>query len=93
MDTGPSTPTRYPSPHKHPLINHGDTDIDDVSRPALRRLTSETERQAAESSRSGSERGSLDLLRMTTTDEVEVLIHQVSARYYPADTRSSLTRR
>ena len=63
------------------------------SRPTLRRLTSETERQVAESSRSGSERGSLDMLRMSVTTngegggsgsgsgsgsrEVEVLIHHV----------------
>jgi hypothetical protein len=52
----------------------------------LRRLTSETERHVAESSRSGasdgtgSVRGSFDLLRMSTVEEskeVEVLIHQV----------------
>lgn len=59
--------------------------LSDVSRPALRRFTSETERQVAESSRSGSERGSLDLLRMSVADpgaeEVEVLIHHVSVRY------------
>lgn len=60
--------------------------LSDVSRPALRRLTSETERQVAESSRSGSERGSLDLLRMSVADpgaeEVEVLIHHVSRIRY-----------
>jgi hypothetical protein len=61
-------------------------DVLDVSRPSLRRLTTETERQVAESSRSGSEggslRGSLDMLRMSAGEgvgggEVEVLIHQV----------------
>lgn len=78
MNDSPSRRTRLP-PHGHPLIGHQDYDTDaDVSRPALRRFTSETERQVAESSRSGSERGSLDLLRMTASDEVEVLIHQVS---------------
>jgi hypothetical protein len=63
--------------------------LEDVSRPTLRRLTSETERQVAESSRSGSDgagggslRGSFDHLRMSTVDEgsreVEVLVHGVS---------------
>jgi hypothetical protein len=71
----------------HPHSQHtknGSLDVlGDVSRPALMRLTSETERQVAESSRSGSERGSLDLLRMSTSnagtgaEEVEVLIHKV----------------
>ncbi|WVW86263.1 hypothetical protein I302_108305 [Kwoniella bestiolae CBS 10118] len=58
--------------------------LGDVSRPNLMRLTSETERQVAESSASGgSMRGSLDLLRMTPTEagedgrEVEVLIHTI----------------
>lgn len=64
---------------RYPGLN----DLSDVSRPALRRLTSETERQVAESSRSGSERGSLDMLRMSVADpgaeEVEVLIHHVRA--------------
>jgi hypothetical protein len=63
-------------------VGNGLDVLGDVSRPALTRLTSETERQVAESSRSGSERGSLDLLRMSTanagTEEVEVLIHKVS---------------
>lgn len=70
---------------RHHLANNGRYPVDvlsDVSRPALRRLTSETERQVAESSRSGSERGSLDMLRMSVADpgaeEVEVLIHHVS---------------
>lgn len=79
----------------HPLEGkHVDRDEDeqsDVSRPTLRRLTSETERQVAElaessksggaSQSSGSNRGSLDLLRMTPTEgssEVEVLVHHVS---------------
>ncbi|OXG81483.1 hypothetical protein C345_04822 [Cryptococcus neoformans A2-102-5] len=55
------------------------------TRPALQRATSATERQVAESSKSGSEwgstRGSLDVLRMSSVDEssgeVEVLIHTV----------------
>lgn len=73
--------------HDFPQANgagrNGGVDVlSDVSRPALKRLTSETERQVAESSRSGSERGSLDLLRMSAADpgaeEVEVLIHHVS---------------
>jgi hypothetical protein len=79
----------------HPLYSSTLTDDDDaesdVSRPTLRRLTSETERQLAEhaeSSRSGasqsegaSNRGSLDLLRMSPVQEnaeVEVLVHHVS---------------
>jgi hypothetical protein len=67
-------------------------DESDISRPTLRRLTSETEKQVAGSSRSGgtgsvgtgSARGSLDLLRMSAVEkeqhgrEVEVLLHQVS---------------
>jgi hypothetical protein len=72
----------------HPLDrgSGSHTPEEDVSRPALRRLTSETERHVAESSRSGasdgtgSVRGSFDLLRMSTVEEskeVEVLIHQV----------------
>ena len=95
---GDDIPAAGPSQGKtppHPLhsndrlhVNHdrnGSLDVlGDVSRPALMRLTSETERQVAESSRSGSERGSLDLLRMSTSnagagaEEVEVLIHKVS---------------
>jgi hypothetical protein len=71
------------------LNGHGEGGdvLSDVSRPALTRLTSETERQVAESSRSGSERGSLDLLRMSTSsastggEEVEVLIHKVSLMF------------
>lgn len=72
----------------HALNGHWNGDVlGDVSRPALTRLTSETERQVAESSRSGSERGSLDLLRMSTAnastggEEVEVLIHKVSPEF------------
>ncbi|WVR07626.1 hypothetical protein IAU60_004668 [Kwoniella sp. DSM 27419] len=80
-------------PAPHPLAQAGPTPptrftdvMGDVSRPALKRLTTETERQVAESSRSGSEpsgsmRGSLDILRMSAVDEgsgeVEVLIHTV----------------
>jgi len=95
---GDDIPAAGPSRGKtppHPLhsndrlhVNHdrnGSLDVlGDVSRPALMRLTSETERQVAESSRSGSERGSLDLLRMSTSnagagaEEVEVLIHKVN---------------
>jgi hypothetical protein len=90
-----SSASRHPlhSTSPDPDIDHRDTngrrypglgDLSDVSRPALRRLTSETERQVAESSRSGSERGSLDLLRMSVADpgaeEVEVLIHHVSGQ-------------
>lgn len=73
----------------HPLTTEDDVDVsDDISRPALMRLTSEVERQVAESSRSGgasldggSNRGSLDLLRMSGTEgggEVEVILHLVS---------------
>ncbi|WWC72086.1 uncharacterized protein I206_106046 [Kwoniella pini CBS 10737] len=80
--------------NKHPLSGptpptiHTDI-LGDISRPNLKRLTSETERQVAESSKSGSEygggsvRGSFDLLRMTPggaddeSREVEVLIHTV----------------
>ena len=59
----------------------------DISRPTLRRLTSETERQVAESSSAsvseGSNRGSFDSLRMTKgteeSKEVEVLVHHVSS--------------
>ncbi|WVR00134.1 hypothetical protein IAU59_007276 [Kwoniella sp. CBS 9459] len=82
-------------PTSHPLAQVGPTPpthhvdvLGDISRPSLHRLTSETERQVAESSRSGSEytgsmRGSLDLLRMSAVDEqsspgeVEVLIHTI----------------
>lgn len=75
-------------PHAHHTKNGSLDVLGDVSRPALMRLTSETERQVAESSRSGSERGSLDLLRMSTSnagagtgaEEVEVLIHKVRPR-------------
>jgi hypothetical protein len=92
-EAGPSRPTTKTPPH--PLhtadllqlphhTKNGSLDVlGDVSRPTLMRLTSETERQVAESSRSGSERGSLDLLRMSTSnagagaEEVEVLIHKV----------------
>lgn len=89
---GPSRKKTPPHPlHTTDLLHpppyhtkHGSLDVlGDVSRPALMRLTSETERQVAESSRSGSERGSLDLLRMSTSnagtgaEEVEVLIHKV----------------
>lgn len=54
--------------------------LGDVSRPALRRLTTETERQVAEGSMSGrsdggsagaSARGSLDMLRMSTPGGAE----------------------
>jgi hypothetical protein len=91
-EAGPSRKKTPPHPlHTtdllHPHSQHtknGSLDVlGDVSRPALMRLTSETERQVAESSRSGSERGSLDLLRMSTSnagtgaEEVEVLIHKV----------------
>jgi hypothetical protein len=91
-EAGPSRQKTPPHPlHTidllHPHSQHtknGSLDVlGDVSRPALMRLTSETERQVAESSRSGSERGSLDLLRMSTSnagtgaEEVEVLIHKV----------------
>lgn len=74
----------------------------DVSRPALTRYTSETERQAAESSRgseagSGSHRGSLDLLRMSQAQpddavEVEVLIHQVSNPVPDSEVRAEVGR-
>jgi hypothetical protein len=76
----------------HPLTPTGEIEFDmrsDVSRPTLRRLTSETERQVAElaeSTRSGpsgaseGSRPSLDMLRMSSgeaSEEVEVLVHQV----------------
>ena len=80
----------------HPLSalsSHEDgfnDDESDVSRPTLRRLTSDIEKQVAESSKSGggvsseasgSVRGSFDLLRMSRPDEqsteVEVLVHHV----------------
>jgi hypothetical protein len=92
---GPSRPVRLETASPHPLHtidllddsrrgSPGNDILSDVSRPTLMRLTSETERQVAESSRSGSERGSLDLLRMSTAhaggaaEEVEVLVHKVS---------------
>ena len=92
---GPSRPVRLETASPHPLHtvdllddsrrgSPGNDVLSDVSRPTLMRLTSETERQVAESSRSGSERGSLDLLRMSTAnaggaaEEVEVLVHKVS---------------
>ncbi|WWC91792.1 uncharacterized protein L201_006739 [Kwoniella dendrophila CBS 6074] len=72
-----------------PPILHSET-LGEISRPNLKRLTTETERQVAESSRSGSEftgsiRGnSFDLLRMTPGSEhddgqreVEVMIHTI----------------
>ena len=91
---GPSRPVRLETASPHPLHtvdllddsrreSPGNDVLSDVSRPTLMRLTSETERQVAESSRSGSERGSLDLLRMSTAnaggaaEEVEVLVHKV----------------
>jgi len=81
----------------HPLTPTGEEELDtrsDVSRPTLRRLTTETERQVAElaeSTRSGpsgasgpseGSRPSLDMLRMSSTEEsteVEVLVHHVGA--------------
>ncbi|KAK1921973.1 hypothetical protein DB88DRAFT_376069 [Papiliotrema laurentii] len=84
-----------PEPPIHPLsVATGGNELDDtddaasdVSRPTLRRLTSQTERQVAESSRSGagsqsegSARGSLDMLTMSQKEpsaEVEVLVHHV----------------
>ncbi|KAK4686489.1 hypothetical protein P7C73_g3625, partial [Tremellales sp. Uapishka_1] len=77
------TEARLRRRNAHPLDSTSGESSSDVSRPTLRRLTSETERQAAAadgSSRGGSERGSLDLLRMTPgseNGEVEVLVHQV----------------
>ena len=76
--------SRHASRDDHPLDGEEPGSPPD-SRPSLRRLTGETERQVAESSRSGSERGSLDMLRMTTPQdkdgtesaEIEVLIHKV----------------
>ena len=71
------------TPPPHPLTSNGLIDLDPPdSRPTLTRLLSETERQVAESSTSGasSTRGSLDLLRMSKAEEVEVFIHQASAR-------------
>lgn len=80
-----------PSSSAHPLAGVGSSSATadaaaEASRPTLRRLTTENERQVAEASRSGSEggsmRGSLDLLRMTvdpSVDGVEVLIHEVSS--------------
>ena len=88
---------RPSSRNDHPLGRAQSNDASPPdSRPSLRRLTSETERYVAESSRSGSDRGSLDLLRMSTVEdgtgngrgrtgecvEVEVLIHEVSQRKY-----------
>ncbi|ORY33371.1 hypothetical protein BCR39DRAFT_557059 [Naematelia encephala] len=71
----------------HPLAREVELEDEGVSRPALRRLTSETERQVAESSRSAASEGtsrreSLDLLRMSVVEnggEVEVILHQVKA--------------
>lgn len=60
------------------LDERDDDDVSDVSRPNLRRLTSEMDRAVAESqgsSASASERGSVDLLRVAA--EVEVIVHQV----------------
>ena len=80
-----------PSSAAHPLAGAASSSATadgaaEASRPTLRRLTTENERQLAEASRSGSEggsmRGSLDLLRMTAdpdADGVEVLIHKVSS--------------
>jgi hypothetical protein len=54
--------------------------LSDVTRPNLTRLTSDLERRAGSSrgneSEEGSQRGSLDVLRMTSA-EVEVLVHMV----------------
>ncbi|WWD19684.1 hypothetical protein CI109_104146 [Kwoniella shandongensis] len=80
-----STPSPHPLSHSTPPTHHTDV-LGDISRPALKRVTTETERQVAESSRSGgseSLRGSFDVLRMSTVDEptgggeVEVLIHTI----------------
>ncbi|WOO86194.1 LysM and putative peptidoglycan-binding domain-containing protein 1 [Vanrija pseudolonga] len=60
------------------LDERDDDDVSDVSRPNLRRLTSEMDRAVAESqgsSASASERGSVDLLRVAA--EVEVIVHQI----------------
>lgn len=90
----PTKDSRPPRSASHPLALDApgrksiasDTDISDVSRPALRHMTSQTDRAVAESlnhslagSRAGSEaasseRGSIDLARA----EVEVIVHQVS---------------
>ena len=79
-----NTPVPNPTVHPLSLATVNASLSDDASRPTLRRLVSETERQVAESSRSGSDagslRGSFDLLRMSpagTSAEVEVLLHQV----------------
>ena len=71
--------------YEDPLSTNGHDLVGDETRPTLRRLLSETERQVAESSRSVSDttslRDSFDLLRMTPNDEhvteVEVILHQV----------------
>ncbi|KAL1405118.1 hypothetical protein Q8F55_008741 [Vanrija albida] len=66
-------------------------DVSDVSRPNLRRLTSEMDRAVAESqgsSASASERGSVDVLRVAK--EVEVIVHQLATlrkanKMWPSD--------
>ena len=84
MDSTEGWEDEFSHPLNEALVDAGD------SRPRLKRLTSETERQVAESSRSGppsegSTRGSFDMLRMTEANgddaglEVEVFIHQVSS--------------
>ncbi|WVQ84659.1 hypothetical protein IAT38_006814 [Cryptococcus sp. DSM 104549] len=94
--SGSAIPSQPPSPppmsHRsstpHPLSTPRVSSVPFSTRPALAHATSETERQVAESSRSGgserggSMRGSLDLLRMSSVEEekgaeVEVLIHTI----------------
>lgn len=84
-------------PNAHPLAgltnsSKAATNASDASRPTLRRLTTENEKQLAETSRSGSDggslRGSSDMLRMSgdsEADGVQVLVHQVSCRGVQAD--------
>ncbi|WVO14237.1 hypothetical protein L204_101869 [Cryptococcus depauperatus] len=90
MDITVPGPSRRSSP-QHPLsyptspTSHKQALPD--TRPALQRATSATERQVAESSKSGSEwgstKGSIDRLRKNWVDdgssEVEVLIHTVKS--------------
>lgn len=82
-------PLKYSRSTSQPVNLENLQDIDpDVSRPSLKRLTSETERQLWEDSTVSSRGGSFDRER-DKEDEVEVIVHQV----VPSDSLAGLALR